>query len=50
MMNLRLQEKPTAVPNAIGSRIAAAGLLNTAAGSVMEGMKVVIVAFLNVYC
>jgi len=35
-------EKPTAVPRAIGRRIEAAGLANTAAGSVREGMKVVI--------
>lgn len=40
----RLVEYPTAVPKAIGRRIEAAGLAKTAAGSVREGMNVVIVA------
>lgn len=45
-MDLRETLNPTAVPNAIGSRIEAAGLAKTAAGMVMEGIKVVIVAIL----
>lgn len=44
--NIRLTEKPTAVPRAMGKRMDAAGLANRAAGSVREGMKVVIVAVL----
>ena len=44
MEYLRRTENPTAVPTAIGNRMDAAGLANSAAGSVMDGMKVVIVA------
>lgn len=42
--DLRETEKPTAVPRAMGKRIAAAGLWNRTAGSVREGIKVVMVA------
>jgi hypothetical protein len=45
--HIRLQEYPTAVPRAIGRRIAAAGLLNAAAGRVRDGMKVVILVALR---
>lgn len=45
MFSLRLTEYPTAVPHAIGKRIAAAGLEKSTAGSVREGMKVVMFAF-----
>ena len=38
--------KPTAVPRAIGKRMEAAGLAKMAAGSVRDGMKVVIFAIL----
>lgn len=44
--SLRLTENPTAVPKAIGKRMDAAGLANSAAGSVRDGMKVVIVTIL----
>jgi len=37
-------EKPTAVPHATGSRIAAAGFSNRKLGSVREGMYAVISA------
>jgi hypothetical protein len=37
-------ENPTAVPRAMGRRMEAAGLAKTDAGSVRDGMKVVIVA------
>jgi len=43
---LRETVKPTAVPRAIGKRIDAAGLAKIAAGSVRDGMKVVIFAIL----
>jgi hypothetical protein len=39
---VRWTENPTAVPRAMGKRIEAAGLAKTAAGSVRDGMKVVI--------
>ncbi len=47
---IRLAENPIAVPRATGNRIDAAGLANSAAGSVREGMNVVIVAILRWYC
>lgn len=40
--SLRRVPKPTAVPNPMGRRIEAAGFRNTADGSVMAGMYVVI--------
>lgn len=43
---VRLQAYPIAVPQATGKRIEAAGLAKIAAGSVMEGMKVVILTML----
>lgn len=46
MRYLRLVAYPTAVPRAMGSKMEAAGLAKTAAGSVREGMKVVIFAVL----
>jgi hypothetical protein len=45
-MNIRRTVKPTAVPNAIGSNMDAAGLAKTAAGRVIDGMKLVIVVIL----
>jgi hypothetical protein len=44
---LRLMEKPTAVPQATGSSIAAAGLEKRNSGRVREGMKVVIVGIVS---
>ena len=44
---LRLQEYPTAVPTAIGVKMEAAGLANKPAGSVMEGMKVVMLSAIS---
>lgn len=49
-VDLRRTENPTAVPNATGKRIAAAGLEKTAAGSVIEGMKVVMLTVLENLC
>lgn len=40
---LRLFQNPTAVPNATGKRIEAAGCSNMTPGRVMDGMYVVIV-------
>lgn len=45
-MDVRRTVKPTAVPNAMGSKMEAAGLAKTAAGRVSDGMKLVIVAIL----
>ncbi len=45
--DLRRVVYPTAVPRRTGSRMEAAGLANTAAGSVREGIKVVIVTVLQ---
>ena len=42
--NVRLTANPTAVPKAIGNTMEAAGLAKMAAGSVREGMKVVMMA------
>lgn len=42
---LRRTANPTAVPRATGNRIDAAGFAKIAAGSVREGMKVVMVGF-----
>jgi hypothetical protein len=46
VLDIRRTVNPTAVPNAIGSKMDAAGLAKTAAGSVRDGMKLVIVAIL----
>jgi hypothetical protein len=43
-MYSRRTENPTAVPRAIGKRTEAAGFAKTAAGRVMDGMKLVMVA------
>lgn len=44
--DIRCTLKPTAVPRVIGSRTEAAGFANTAAGSVRDGIKVVIAGIL----
>lgn len=44
IMYLRLQDQPTADPHAIGKRMEAAGFANIAAGSVMDGINVVMLA------
>jgi hypothetical protein len=46
VLDIRRTVKPTAVPNAIGSKMDAAGLAKTAAGRVSDGMKLVMFAIL----
>jgi len=44
LINVRLTANPIAVPQATGNKTDAYGLAKIAAGSVMDGMKVVMIA------